>query len=143
MGGCHSADEMDVPQEVESKVTVDLVSALRAAGPQQRMRIVVRLGPASDADATAPAPSPGDYPSREAWRNALIERQRSSVARKHGQTIEDIRRQGVEVLAGGSLSTTLVLEGSSASIVKALQFRDVVHADIDRKLSVEEHSDTQ
>lgn len=128
---------MDVPKEVEQKLDAELASKLRAANPEHRVRVVARLGASSADGANAPTPGPSEFPSREAWRSDRIARQRASIEKRYGQTLESIRQRGVQVVTGGSLSTTLILEGSSSSIVKALQLEDVVHADIDRKLSLE------
>ena len=128
---------MDVPRHVASKIEPSLEATLQSAGSQDVVRIVARL--ASPARSASEMPRPDAFRSREEWRKELISRKRTAVQQAAGPLLDRLKDLGVEVLAGGDLSETLVLQGRPTAIVQALELDGLAHADVDRAFSIPLH----
>ena len=84
-------------------------------------------------------PRPNAFRSREEWRKELISRKRAEVRQSAGPLLDCLKDLGVEVLSGGDLSETLVLQGRPTAILRALELDGLAHADVDREFSIPLH----
>lgn len=108
--------------------------ALEQAAPDEVLRAVLQLV-VQNSGGTDP-PDPGDFPSRVAYREALIRRRYEALAGQIDPTTEALRRLDLSPQSMGSTPALVVIEGTAARIRSALRLPSVRHASLDRPLPV-------
>jgi hypothetical protein len=123
-----------------SKIDPLLREKLQSARGNETIRVIMILG--NDAEHSSSRyrmPSPSQFSSRTAWRNALIERRRGQLADDIGSTLQRLRQLSLRP-QGGTLGHTVVVEGPIRSIAKSLELPGVRHASLDRPIELAEVS---
>ena len=121
-----------------------LQDALRQAGEDEILRAVMLLGPADGGDNeekgwVGQEPDPSQFPSRKAYRQALIEQRQSQLAGDIGQTVEALQELSLAP-RGGKISRVVVVEGQTHQILTALDLPGVQHASLDQPIELTESS---
>jgi len=101
---------------------------------------MMRLGPDEQDGDVDQDLRPDQFPSRAAWREALIERRKAQVAHDIGSTLQALRDLSFKV-GGGTTSRTVVVEGTAQNILASLELPGVRHASLDRPIQLAEGRD--
>lgn len=123
------------------KVDPLLEEALQQGGGGDiRLRALLLLGPeegegAPSAGGDDAPPKPSGYASRAAYRADLIAYQRKKNLDSIGVTIERLKSLSLDP-RGGSSSRTVVVEGTPVQIRASLSLPGVLHASLDRSMSL-------
>ena len=79
--------------------------------------------------------SPSKFPSRQAYRKALIEQRRFQINEALGDTIQSLKELSLKTVSD-NISSVIVVEGQADQILKALEIPGVCHASLDRLISI-------
>lgn len=126
---------MELDRITINKADPSLRDKLQRAPGDETIRVVMVLGNDESGLRLEDQPHPSQYPTRTAWREALIQRRRLQVAGKIGDTLEDLRRLSLNP-QGGSLGTVVVVEGPASKIAKSLELPGVRHATLDMAIGL-------
>lgn len=121
-----------------NKIDPLLQDALRQAEGNEILRAVMLLGPESgDAEKVwvSRELDPSQFPSRKAYRQALIEQRQSQLADDIGQTLEALQDLALAP-RGGKVSRVVVVEGQAHQILTALDLPGVQHASLDQPIEL-------
>lgn len=115
-----------------SKIDNALKEALEQAEGHEFLRTVMVLGsPRKEQSGSKLKPS--DFPSRTAYREALI-----SDTQQHQSTYLGNVKKGLADLAldvkGGAISQSVVVEGTAGNILSSLELPEVRHASLDQPI---------
>lgn len=123
-----------------AKIDGLLREALEEAAGEETIRAVMVL--ASDADEqaaedveTASEPQPSQFPSRAAYRQAMIERRQTLVRRGIGKAKQDLANLSLNP-RGGGIGHTVVVEGLASRVLASLDLPGVRHASLDRRIEL-------
>ncbi|MCG8361793.1 MAG: NACHT domain-containing protein [Pseudanabaenales cyanobacterium] len=113
---------------------------LSRASEDDSLRVVMTLGNGDEKTADMPnTPDlmPSQFPSRKAYREALIAHRQQYLANTTvGRTIEELRSRSIEV-HGGDVSGVVVIETTASQLLNALDLPGVRSARFDRKIELE------
>lgn len=119
-----------------TKIDPSLGDALTDAPSGAILRAVLVLGADEhDERSGEPALPPSAFPSRAAWRQALLARRHQQLAHETGRTVEALRGLGLQP-HGGTAGRTVVVEGSAQQLLTALDLPGVRHASLDRSIAL-------
>lgn len=120
---------MKIRSDLQEKTDEGLRAALQAAEEHEVLRTLMLLE--TDDDEEAPLePHPQDYPSRQAYRAALIS-QKADQAQMRQRTIREALVARSLELRGGAFGNALIVEGTARDIVASLELPGVKHASLD------------
>ncbi|ACK73672.1 putative signal transduction protein with Nacht domain protein [Gloeothece citriformis PCC 7424] len=124
------------PEQVE-KIDPQLCYILLHSQGDERLRVVMSLAEEKGETLTNQSLTPSQFPSRQAYREALIAQKKQQLAEGTvGQTIEDLKNLSLSV-HGGTTSSVVVVEGTAEQILKSLNFSGVHSATLDQIIRVE------
>ncbi len=112
-----------------------LEDTLKRAREDESIRAVIIVEPDAPPDSGDREPHPSEYPSRRAWREALIERRESRLADEIEGTIEELRKLSLKP-RGGKMGRAVVVEGSARDIAASLELPGITHATLDRRIGL-------
>jgi hypothetical protein len=107
--------------------------ALMNAKPDDRLQAIVVL--TSEPEGIKPAIDPGEYPTRAAYREAMIQKRAVELREAHAPTVKAIEKLGV-VVRGGTLGRTIVLNGPARNLLEALGLPGIQAATLDQPMSI-------
>jgi hypothetical protein len=110
-----------------------LRDVLASATGSEELRVLLTLRPAEEFFDAPPAPS--DFPTREDYRRALIERRQRQVAASIGDTVRALSALGVRVI-GETVLSTVIADATAAQFAAALAVPGVERAVLDRPLEL-------
>jgi hypothetical protein len=114
------------------KADVSLREAIEQADPGQTLQAVVDLDPVDGTTRGASKQlTPGEFGSRDEYRQAMINRREAELAEKLGPTLQSLRELGLEV-KGGRLGRTVVLKGAASDLLASLDLPAVRQATLDQ-----------
>src|SRR5437879_5332621 len=108
-----------------AKADPSLQSTLEQAHGDEQLRAIVRLHvrpPDREGE-----PQPSQFPSRRAWREALIAAQQHRMATELQRPLEALQALRLRTRAS-RISPTVIVEGTAESIRDALEIAEVVAA---------------
>lgn len=120
---------MELSPIQRAKVNDALARVLGAASPVDPVRAVLVLTPPTSE--RGPSPTPADFPNREAFRRAMIDRE---AARRDPQVLDALRHRGLHP-RGGELGAVAV-EGTAEQLVGALTLAGIQHALLDAPMTL-------
>ena len=127
---------MQLNERYIAKIDSLLRDALADAPDDAILRAVMVLGPDEGSEgASEPDLHPSAFPSRVAWRQALIARREQQLARETGRTVDALRDLCLRP-CGGTIGRTVVVEGTAQHILTSLELPGVLHASLDRPIAV-------
>jgi hypothetical protein len=109
-----------------------LQEALQCAHGDERLRTLMVLGPERHLTSNR-EPEPHQFPTRAAYRQALIEHRERQLADELADIMHALEELSLTV-HGGRMSPTVVVEGAARRILQALKFPGVRHASLDRPI---------
>ena len=121
--------------------TDDLLrDALEAATGEETICAVMVLAPdaeerAAEGVETPSVPQPSEFPSRAAYRQALIERRQAATRHGIGKTKQDLANLSLNP-RGGEIGATVVVEGPASRVLASLDLPGVRHASLDRRIDL-------
>lgn len=124
---------MKLDKESIAKADPLLEDTLKQAGEDENIRAVVVLGSSVPAGQVDQEPHPSQFPSRQAWREAMVERRESQLEGEIGDTLEELRNLSLNP-RGGTISRAVAVEGSARDIADSLALPGVNHAILDREI---------
>lgn len=128
---------MQPDERYSAKVDPRLRDALADAPDRAIIRAVMILGPDErDEEPSEPDPHPSAFPSRAAWRRALLARREQQLARDTGRTVDALRDLCLQP-RGGTVGRTVVVEGTARRILASLELPGVLHASLDQSIAVD------
>jgi len=130
---------MKLEQRHIAKADSRLQDALTRAQGGELLRTIMILGPTgpSDESSVESPPRAADFPSREAWREALVARRQDTLAREIGGTIKALRDLSLKP-SGGTTGRTVIVEGPADKIWKSLDLPGVQRAVLDSPIGLTE-----
>jgi len=128
---------MELSANTAAKIDPLLRERLRNAREDETIRVVMVLGEDEHSSRIDREMHPSQFPSRTAWREALIKQRQSQLASEIGDTLEGLRERSLQP-RGGTISHTVVVEGSVRDIVSSLELPGVRHASLDRPIELSE-----
>jgi hypothetical protein len=117
-----------------------LQDVLGQADGSEVFRVVMLLGSESKEEerrSLDQEPDPSQFPSRKAYRQALIDQRQSQLADDIGQTLETLQELSLAP-RGGKISRVVVVEGQAQQILTALDLPGVQHASLDQAIELVE-----
>ncbi len=78
---------------------------------------------------------PHDFPTRIAYRTALIEQQQQHVGEQTDKILQELKSLSLTT-QGGTISPVVVVQGRTRDIMKALELPDVLHASLDQYIGI-------
>jgi hypothetical protein len=112
-----------------------LEDTLKHARGDENIRAVMIVGPEEPTSSVHKQPHPSQFPSRQAWRDALVKRRKGQIEGKVGDTLKQLRELSLNP-QGGKISQAVVVEGPAANIAASLDLPGVRHASLDRELAL-------
>ena len=109
-----------------------LRSALEHASDGDMLRAVLLLNQVEDPD-SAEELRPDQFPSRQAWREALIARRADQLTGDLTGTLQALEGLSLQP-RGGTLGRTVVVEGPARQILTSLSLPGVRHASLDQPI---------
>lgn len=107
---------------------------LEAAAPDDSLRTVVVLNSANQRKSEPFSPAPGEYPSRQEYRQALIDHKKHAIEHELGGIKDRLRRHSL-ILRGGDLTNLLIVEGHAEDIVAVLAWPEIKSISLDQPLT--------
>ena len=107
-----------------------LRDALQNADENEILRCLMLLGP-KEAEAKVQELDPSQFPSRLAYRKALIAQRQYFLADQIGDALKALQALSLKP-RGGEISMTVVVEGTARQLWAALALPSVRHATLDR-----------
>ena len=108
---------------------------LEHAREDENIRAVMILGPEETSSSVHKELHPSQFPSRQAWREALVEQRKSQLEDEIGGTLKELRELALKP-QGGKISQAVVVEGPAANIAASLDLPGVRHASLDREITL-------
>jgi hypothetical protein len=129
---------VDLSEALAAKVQKDLVERLRVTSGDEWVRVVARLRPLDQPEEQSRQvtrrPSAGQ--TREDFRRQLIQEREANVrASGRSEMLERLRGQGLNV-SHGSMTDSVVIEGPSRDVARALEMDEIRHAALDARVSI-------
>lgn len=124
---------MKLDEEQIAKADPLLKDTLNKAQEDENIRAVVVLGSSTAANQGDQEPHPSEFPSYQAWREAMVERRKSQLAGEIGDTLEKLRDLSLNP-RGGTISRAVAVEGTASNIADSLALPGVSHAILDREI---------
>ncbi len=113
-----------------------LLERLRNSSADDVLQVIVML--VFDEDGTeAKAPLPSDFPTRVAWREALITHRSVELTKRVGNTLQAMRDLGLTVQGGTLLSCLTYIEGTAKQILLALELPGVKRAELNHTIKLD------
>lgn len=112
-----------------------LEETLKHARGDENIRAVVVLSSVEPTSRVDQEPHPSQFPSRQAWRKALINRRESQLSGEIGGTLEELRNLSLKP-RGGTVGRAVVVEGPARDIAASLDLPGVRHASLDRTIEL-------
>ncbi len=120
-----------------AKIDPHLRDALADAPDDTILHAVMVLDPDADNEESGePDLHPSAFPSRAAWRRALLARREQQLARDTGRTVDALRDLCLRP-RGGTVGRTVVVEGTARHIRASLELPGVLHASLDRSIALD------
>ncbi len=130
---------MELSANKAAKIDPLLREKLQGARGDETIRVVMVLGEDEHSSRIDRQLHPSQFPSRTAWREALIKQRGSQLEDEIGDTLESLRRLSLQP-RGGTIGRTVVVEGPVRDIVSSLELPGVRHASLDRPIMLTEAS---
>ncbi len=130
---------MDLNESQIAKIDPLLEEVLTYARGNEEIRAIITLGADNQIkkDASNPPLDPNEFPSYEAYRQALIERRKNQLAEAVGDTVQALQNLCLKPI-GGTLSRVVVVEGSANAILSSLDLPGVNHVSLDQLIALPE-----
>jgi hypothetical protein len=126
---------MKIDERHVSKTDPLLEDTLKHAREDENIRAVMVLGSDKPTSRIDKELHPSQFPSRQAWRKALVEQHESQLEHEIGGTLEKLRRLSLKP-RGGQIGRAVVVEGPAANIAASLTLPGVEHASLDRSIEL-------
>jgi hypothetical protein len=131
---------MELKSNNLSKADESLREALRQAQPPETIQAVMVLETADDRTGSASKqPEPGEFSSREEYRQAMIDQREAELAEQLGATLQSLRDLGLEV-HGGRRGRTVVVKGAARDLLASLDIPAVRQATLDQPFGLSDSS---
>ncbi|MBD2603113.1 NACHT domain-containing protein [Scytonema hofmannii FACHB-248] len=130
---------MDLNESQIAKIDPLLEEVLTYARGNEEIRAIITLGADNQIkkDASNPPLDPNEFPSYQAYRQALIERRKNQLAEAVGDTVQALQNLSLKPI-GGTLSRVVVVEGSANAILSSLDLPGVNHVSLDQLIALPE-----
>jgi hypothetical protein len=130
---------MDLNESQIAKIDPLLEEVLIHARGNEEIRAIITLGAENQIkkDASNPPLDPNEFPSYEAYRQALIDRRKNQLAEAVGDTVQALQNLSLKPI-GGTLSRVVVVEGSANAILSCLDLPGVNHVSLDQLIALPE-----
>lgn len=125
---------MTISDQQAAKIDPALHDQLVKADAGDFLRTVMILNPDNERRSEPFSPDPSDYPSRQAYRQALIDQKRNAVDHELGGIKNKLREHSL-VLRGGDLTNLLIVEGHARNIVEVLAWPEIRYVRLDEPLN--------
>ena len=112
-----------------------LEDRLKHAREDENIRAVMVLEPEEPTGSIHKQPHPSQFPSRQAWREALVEQRKGQLEDEIGGTLKELRELALKP-QGGKIAQAVVVEGPAANIASSLDLPGVRHARLDREIEL-------
>lgn len=111
-----------------------LREALERARGDERLRVILALASESASQTSRETPiDPSQFASRADYRRALIEQRHGEIERSVGLVRQALAALSLRLL-GGTISSTLVAEGTAQQVLAAIRLPGVRYATLDRQV---------
>jgi len=129
---------MNLGENHITKIDPDFLDKLLHAKTDEVLRVAMTLepDPKSGQNLNLPLLEPSQFPSRSAYRKALIEQQQTHLAATLSTTIQELQQLSLKIY-GGTTSRVILVEGTAQQILKSLELPRVNHASFDQVIKIQ------
>ncbi|MCF0068868.1 hypothetical protein LZD49_00205 [Dyadobacter sp. CY261] len=125
---------MTLSDQQAAKIDSSLRDRLETAEREDLLRTVVVLNSANERRSEPFSPHPANFPTRQAYRQALINNKKNAVEHEFGDIKERLRAHSL-ILKGGNLTNLLIVEGHAEDIVTVLAWPEIKSMSLDQPLT--------
>lgn len=127
---------MKIDERYLTKADPQLRNALKEAKGSEVLRAIMLLGSDEEGHDLDQDLHPSEFPSRRAWREALIARRQRELELEIRDTLQALKNLDLKA-RGGKTSRTVVVEGPARQILTSLELPGVRHASLDRSIELQ------
>lgn len=116
-----------------TKIDPLLQEALAHARGNETIRIIMSL--ASETLTIDTVLDPREFPSRQAYRQALIDQRRHQISGSLSEILSTLRDLSLQIV-NSTISPVVVVEGIARNVLRSLELPEVKHASLDRLIGL-------